>query len=393
MTAATNVGLVRSNNEDNFIVCPDLSVKNKWFIPANPNEIMSLGERGCVMIVADGMGGMNAGEVASELAVNSIKDTFEKVKDFSQIADCSNHIENFLKRAIVDADAVIKKKVKEDASTSGMGTTIVVAWVVGEVAHIAWCGDSRAYLFNRSAGLSRLSNDHSYVQELVDTGQLDPELAFDHPNSNIITRSLGDSSTKARPDYVCKRLSTGDYLLLCTDGLCGLCRDEEILDIMMRQYSDIKDYIRALFNAAFAAGGYDNVTIALMECISVKEEDLASTVGLKPHKIQSKPNEQETKRNAPKKRRGKILLWLIVAFVVLVVIGMSVYKTTGIPQPVKSIFQSSEVEVENSDVQTDGESPEAAEENSGEQTDGESTEAAEGNSELLKAGEDSKATE
>lgn len=312
MTVATNVGLVRSNNEDNFIVCPDLSVKNNWFVPINPNDVMSLGEQGCVMIVADGMGGMNAGEVASELAVNSIKDSFEKTKDFSQIADCSNHIESFLKRTIVEADAVIKKRVKEDNTTAGMGTTIVVAWVVGDVAHIAWCGDSRAYLFNRSAGLSRLSNDHSYVQELVDTGQLDPELAFDHPNSNIITRSLGDSSTKARPDYVCKRLSTGDYLLLCTDGLCGLCRDEEILDIMMRQYPDIKDYIRALFNAAFAAGGYDNVTIALMECISVKEEDLASTVA--PTEKRERKSESKTRSKKVNKTLRKMSLWLLIAF-------------------------------------------------------------------------------
>lgn len=363
MTAATNVGLVRSNNEDNFIVCPDLSGKNNWFVPANPDEVMSLGENGCVMIVADGMGGMNAGEVASELAVTSIKESFEKVKDFSQIADCSSHIERFLKGVIVDADAVIKKRVKEDSSTSGMGTTIVVAWVVSEVAHIAWCGDSRAYLFNRNAGLSRLSNDHSYVQELVDTGKLDPELAFDHPNSNIITRSLGDSPNKARPDYVCKRLSTGDYLLLCTDGLCGLCPDDEILSVMMRDYPNLKNYIMALFSAAFEAGGHDNVTIALLECMSVKEDNLASTV--------------KGPKKTKKKRRGKILLWLIVALVVLVVIGMSVYKTIGIPQPVKSFFQSSEVEVENSDVQTDGESTEAAEENTEASTDGESTEATE----------------
>ena len=341
MTVATNVGLVRSNNEDNFIVCPDLSVKNNWFVPADPNEVISLGENGCVMVVADGMGGMNAGEVASELAVNSIKESFSSVKDFKHIADCSNHIETFLKKAIVDADSVIKKRVKEDESTSGMGTTIVVTWVVDDVAHIAWCGDSRAYLFNRNAGLSRLSNDHSYVQELVDSGKLDPELAFDHPNSNIITRSLGDSSTKARPDYVCKRLSTGDYLLLCTDGLCGLCRDEEILNVMMCEYPSLEDYRTQLFNIALEAGGYDNITIALMECMKVKEVDLASTIApaapKKRHKtekiVESKKdidncNTDESKIiygdldeiNTSKNIKAKIIAFIVLLLVIAVAV-------------------------------------------------------------------------
>lgn len=278
MTVATNVGLVRSNNEDNFIVNPDLTKKDSWYAPSNADEVIALGEYGCVMIVADGMGGMNAGEVASDLAVCSIRNSFAQVKDFSQVIDSSNHVESFLKKAIITADGEIKKKVKEDSSTSGMGTTIVLAWIVGKVVHVAWCGDSRAYLFNRHSGLSRLSNDHSYVQELVDTGKLDPELAFDHPNSNIITRSLGDSPVKAQPDYVCKGLSAGDYVLLCTDGLCGLVRDEEILDIMMQDHTSLEEYRRELFNAAFNAGGYDNVTIAMFECMSIKEEELTSTV-------------------------------------------------------------------------------------------------------------------
>lgn len=363
MTVATNVGLVRSNNEDNFIVCPDLSVKNNWFVPADPNEVISLGEYGCVMVVADGMGGMNAGEVASELAVNSIKESFSSVKDFKHIADCSNHIETFLKRAIVDADAAIKKRVKEDESTSGMGTTIVVTWVVDDVAHIAWCGDSRAYLFNRNAGLSRLSNDHSYVQELVDSGKLDPELAFDHPNSNIITRSLGDSSTKARPDYMCKRLSTGDYLLLCTDGLCGLCRDEEILNVMMCEYPSLEDYRTQLFNIALEAGGYDNITIALMECMKVKEVDLASTIApaapKKRHKsekiVESNTDVDNCKSdeskivygdlddiNNSKDLKAKIIALIVLLFVIAIAVFLY-FKDRNDKQPVE-IESQTEVE-------------------------------------------------
>ena len=323
MTVATNVGLVRSNNEDNFIVNPDLTEPGRWIVPANADEVLSLGENGCVMVVADGMGGMNAGEVASEIAVTHVQNAFSKVSDFSKIADCSNHVEAFLKKIIVEADAAIKKRVKEDPSTAGMGTTIVMAWIIGEVVHVAWCGDSRAYLFNRQSGLSRLSNDHSYVQELVDSGKLDPELAFDHPNSNIITRSLGDSPVKAQPDYVCRRLSAGDYVILCTDGLCGLVRDEQILNIMMQERGRLADYKEALFNASFEEGAYDNVTIALFECMSVKEQNLASTVSptdtgrKKQEKKKEKQEDTEAGTNAakPKSAGKKFLSFLIVVLV------------------------------------------------------------------------------
>ena len=118
MTVATNVGLVRSNNEDNFIVNPDLTQPGRWIVPANADEVLSLGENGCVMVVADGMGGMNAGEVASEIAMTHVQNAFSKVSDFSKIADCSNHVEAFLKKIIVEADAAIKKRVKEDPSTA-----------------------------------------------------------------------------------------------------------------------------------------------------------------------------------------------------------------------------------------------------------------------------------
>ena len=323
MTVATNVGLVRSNNEDNFIVCPNLDQPDNWFVPAKADEVLSLGKNGCVMIVADGMGGMNAGEVASEMAVNSLKKSFSSVKDFSKIADCSNHIEAFLKKSIVEADTEIKKRVKADSSTSGMGTTIVMAWVVEDVAHIAWCGDSRAYLFNRNSGLSRLSKDHSYVQELVDAGKLDPELAFDHPNSNIITRSLGDSPIKVQPDYVCKQLSAGDYIILCTDGLCGLCRDEEILDVLMQEHDSIESYRNLLFNAAFDAGGYDNVTIAMMECMSVKEINLATTIS--PVELANNTKSMKI-ANAGKLFNKKVLI-ILVAILLIALLIYIVYKS------------------------------------------------------------------
>lgn len=270
LTAGTNVGCVRTNNEDNFIVNDNLDNKD-WFLPSDVSKAIPLGKSGAILVVADGMGGMNAGEVASAIAIDTVKSIFS-LDDFTKVTASERKIEAFLKDAIVEADNKIKAKVKEDESTSGMGTTIVIAWVLDNMVHIAWCGDSRAYVFNTASGLVRLSKDHSYVQELVDAGKLDPELAFDHPNSNIITRSLGDSPVKARPDYVSRILSSGDVVLLCSDGLCGLCRDEEIVQVMAAA-KDIYSCKNNLINEALRAGGYDNVTVALLEVESVEENE------------------------------------------------------------------------------------------------------------------------
>lgn len=278
LTAATNVGLVRTNNEDNFIVNPDLKADN-WFVPENPETPLTLGEMGCLLVVADGMGGMNAGEVASALAVESLRQSFSDLPSFTE-GDAGTRIPNILCHAIELADKQIKDRVREDPSTAGMGTTVVAAWIRNGIAHIAWCGDSRAYLFNRNSGLSRLSKDHSYVQQLVDKGELDPELAFYHPNSNIITRSLGDNPSKAQPDYVSRKLSQGDLILLCSDGLCGLCKDEEILDVLTAEEEggSIEHCKNTLIEAALSAGGHDNVTVALFQCLSLKEKELTQTL-------------------------------------------------------------------------------------------------------------------
>ncbi len=271
LTGGTNVGLVRTNNEDNFIVNADLT-QTEWFIPSDTSKEISLGELGCLFVVADGMGGMNAGEVASAIAIDSVKKAFTD-NNLQKIISSPLKIKKFLQRTVEIADGNIKAKVKEDPSTSGMGTTIVIGWVLNNTLHVSWCGDSRAYLFNPASGLIRLSKDHSYVQQLVDAGKLDPELAFDHPNSNIITRSLGDSSVKALPDYTSRTLFAGDLVFLCSDGLCGLCRDEEILEVLNSQTESIEQRKSDLITAALDAGGHDNVTVVMFEMVSVKEDE------------------------------------------------------------------------------------------------------------------------
>lgn len=299
------MGSVRSNNEDNFIVNDDLSNPD-WFVPKDNSDEKSLGKSGAILVVADGMGGMNAGEVASAIAVDTIKTVFSG-EGCPDSASSFKEIEAFLKEAIVKADANIKAKVKEDESTSGMGTTIVIAWILDKTAHIAWCGDSRAYLFNPSSGLKRLSKDHSYVQELVNAGKLDPELAFDHPNSNIITRSLGDCNTKARPDYISQNLSSGDVVLLCSDGLCGLCRDEEIA-MILADAEDVETCRNELISAAIDAGGYDNVTVAIFKVKDVEEEDNPD--------MSDTTNDMNNVHN--RRKRSKMLVWLIIVVLLAV---------------------------------------------------------------------------
>ncbi len=278
LTAATHVGCVRTNNEDNFITNEDLS-QSDWFVPQDASQLIPLGKDGAILVVADGMGGLNAGEVASAIAVDTIKRYFMDT-DLSSISKSQKSIEKFMCKVVVDADKEIKRHVKENPETKGMGTTIVIAWVIGDVAHIVWCGDSRAYVFNAEEGLMRLTKDHSYVQELVDAGKLDEEFAIDHPDSNIITRCLGDFQGRANPDYTAYRLKSGDTILLCSDGLCGVCRDEEILQVMDGAKEDIEQCRKQLILCALKAGGYDNVTVALLETTTVEADETTSSYTL-----------------------------------------------------------------------------------------------------------------
>ena len=263
MFAGTNVGL-RENNEDNFTVCPDL-MKNEWIVPADNQQVIQLGQRGCVMVVADGMGGQNAGEVASAIAIYSVQEMFSPDELPANVIEKPDTIKQFLKKVVSECDIRIKQKAKEDSSTAGMGSTIVISWLVNDKLYIAWLGDSRAYSFVPKKGIARLSRDHSYVQQLVDAGAITEDEAMDHPNSNVIIRSLGDTSQKAKADVVECDVEDGQIILLCSDGLCGVCKDEEIGGVIEEEYSDLQKCKECLTTAALAAGGSDNITISLMQ--------------------------------------------------------------------------------------------------------------------------------
>lgn len=261
--AGTNVGL-RENNEDNFTVCSNLE-ENEWIVPADYRQVLHLGSKGCVMVVADGMGGQNAGEVASRITVDTVQELFSTKSLSAEVPDKPDAIKQFLRKVVSECDIRIKKHAVADASTSGMGSTIVMAWLVGSKVYVAWLGDSRAYSFVRGKGIARLSKDHSYVQQLVDAGAITDEEAMLHPNSNVITRSLGDTSQKAKADVAEYDVEDGQVVLLCSDGLCGVCRDEEIGAIIEDNNEDLQQCKERLTSAALAAGGSDNITIALLQ--------------------------------------------------------------------------------------------------------------------------------
>lgn len=272
IAARTDVGLVRRNNEDNFVVCMDLSDPD-WACHEISDPV-PLGKYGSLLVVADGMGGANAGEVASAIAVETIVEEF-KPDTLEDIVKDEANIIPFINKVVLTADKNIRDRSKEDTSTHGMGTTIVLTWILNGKAYLSWCGDSRCYLYNEKMGYTRLSNDHSYVQSLVDKGELDPEMAFDHPYSNIITQCLGDSENHASPDSRIQQLRNGDIIMLCSDGLCGYCRDARIADIVIDNSDDMVACRDKLIEAALEEGGFDNVTVAVAK-VFISEDEAVS---------------------------------------------------------------------------------------------------------------------
>ena len=264
IVAVTDTGKERANNEDAYIICPDLSQQD-WSHSETPTYI-PLNKYGSLLVVADGMGGANAGEVASSIATKSIRRAFSK--DNVENAIKNNGIEDLLYSCIKDADESINQKIYEDPDTSGMGTTIVVCWVIGNIAYIAWCGDSRCYVYNAFKGLKLLSKDHSLVQELIDKGEITEKEASTHPDNNVITRGLGDVNSQSHPDIVKYSINPNDILLLCSDGLCGYSTNKEIEHILDTNSIDVMKCRDELLKLALDAGGYDNICISLASLIT-----------------------------------------------------------------------------------------------------------------------------
>lgn len=242
----TDVGLVREHNEDSLAVNPPLYA------------------------VADGMGGHAAGEVASEIAIQTLVANAPETPDGDDLA-----------RAVVAANHAIIRAVHEGIGRKGMGTTMTAAMLSGKRLVIAQVGDSRAYLLHEGS-LQRITRDHSLMADLIDSGQITPEEAKTHPQRSVITRALG-SDPSTLPDIYEMNVSAGDRLLLCSDGLSGMV-DDPLLESTLARIKDPQRCAAALVNEAITAGGHDNVTAIVVDAPSnaeaiIKKQTIKGRIG------------------------------------------------------------------------------------------------------------------
>ncbi len=245
--ARTDVGVVRSGNEDSYLMASD---------------------RG-LFIVADGMGGHAAGEVASDMATRIVAEEYHPVRGMRDDELMSQMI-----GAIRSGNEAIFRRTLSEHDKRGMGTTVTVLHLLPRRYLIGQVGDSRAYLL-RGDVLSQLTKDHSYVQEQVDAGRLTPEDARVHPYANVITRCVGSSSDVV-PDLFFGTLEVGDLLLLASDGLTGMLDDEDVREIMASDVP-LEEMVDVLIAGANHRGGLDNVTTIL-----VRIEEVAAPTGEVP---------------------------------------------------------------------------------------------------------------
>lgn len=225
---ASDIGRVRSGNEDALLLSPPL------------------------FAVADGLGGHQAGEVASRIAIDTLLENAPRKADAKALG-----------RAARAANKAVMDAAVAGRGHAGMGTTLTAAMLDGLRIALAHVGDSRAYLMHRDGTLARITQDHSMVADMVRLGSLTEEESRLHPNRSVITRALG-SDTNMTPDTFEVTGEPGDRLLLCTDGLSSLVPDTEIAEILAR-HADPKAAVDALVGAARLAGGYDNITAVVVD--------------------------------------------------------------------------------------------------------------------------------
>ena len=216
-----------------------------------------------LMMVCDGIGGHNAGEIASAMALMSIGQAWEKT-EFNDIEE----VYQWLIKKITEANEAIFTRSAQYEDLYGMGTTVVVASIIGNQLMIANVGDSRAYVL-RNFQLKQLTEDQSLVNALLKSGEITPEEAENHPNKNIVTQSLGVTSS-VEIDFVRMTIKNEDTLILCSDGLSDMLSLEEIRNVM-NHYSDVEQQVEKAVQEANEAGGRDNITVAIAK-IQLQEE-------------------------------------------------------------------------------------------------------------------------
>lgn len=262
--AKSDVGRVRRGNEDNLLLL-DLTAGQAWTGSqgAEPPERMrhfELGEKGLILVVSDGMGGALAGDVASRMAVEEVREMIVG-SDSEESAGEDESLGSYLRNATIYANLKIHHKSQEDARYSGMGATFTGAAVRGEMLDLVQVGDSRAYLI-RGGTIKLATKDQSLVQQLVDVGQISEAEAETHMFRNVILQALGAQS-ELTPVTGRLRLRRGDILLMCSDGLSGKLRAEDMRQIVLDAGDDLDAACSALVEEANNRGGEDNITVVL----------------------------------------------------------------------------------------------------------------------------------
>ena len=242
----SHVGRQRQHNEDSYLVADDAKL----------------------FLVADGMGGHAAGEIASRIAVDAISEFIQHSKEDEgtwphAYDEHFRRTTNRLMAAVRMANTRVLEAMRKDARLRGMGTTVVASLADDQYVAVAHVGDSRAYLV-RDGQLSRLTNDHSWVFEQVRAGMLTEAEAEKHPLRNVITRALG-GALSVNPDAAEVESKPGDVYLLCSDGLTGMVPEEEILRIVTENAGDLDQACKQLIDSANERGGLDNITAILMQ--------------------------------------------------------------------------------------------------------------------------------
>lgn len=280
--SGSDIGHHSDNNEDSFCAVPELGL---W-------------------LIADGMGGHEAGEVASAIVSETI---VNEVRKGANLVDAVQQAH----RSVIDAS-------EEGHGARGMGSTVVVLQVRDEEFEVAWVGDSRAYLWNGE--LRQISRDHSYVQKLLDSGTITEKEALYHPNRNIITQSLGADISDVVVDNIIGRFCRGEKVLLCSDGLNDELLDSEIAFIL-KEGGDDQTLVNKLIQSALTHGGKDNVSVIL---VSAPEDALDGSQGAtgstqEVEIISSEDSTENSTVNSTSRSAGNnnFKLWTGVSFVIV----------------------------------------------------------------------------
>ncbi|MBY0229330.1 MAG: protein phosphatase 2C domain-containing protein [Gemmataceae bacterium] len=256
----TDPGRVREANEDHFLVAELARVLHVRQTSLPQPEERRGRSRGLVLLVADGMGGHAAGEVASALTVETVEAfVTELLRRFSNLkAEDETGVLADLREAVRQADARIMDEVAEHPEWAGMGTTLTLAFASGRRLFVIHAGDSRCYRL-RGGSLERLTEDHTLVAELAAMGRIRPEEMRRHPRRHVVTNVLGGNEVGVRTDVRAEGIEPGDVLLLCSDGLTDMLDDDRLAAILSEERSPEAACAR-LIAEANAAGGRDNIT-------------------------------------------------------------------------------------------------------------------------------------